>query len=149
MKRAVFPGTFDPITLGHIDIIERALPLFDELIIAIGRNVNKQTMFSLEERKTFIEETFSDNPRVKVLSYSGLTVRFCMEQKADFLIRGLRNSTDFTYEMPLSQANYKLAGIETVFLLSAPEVSFISSSIVRDIRRNNGDIRELVPPAVS
>jgi len=149
MKRAVFPGTFDPITLGHIDIIERALPLFDELIIAIGRNVNKQTMFSLEERKKFIEETFSDNPRVKVLSYSGLTVRFCMEQKADFLIRGLRNSTDFTYEMPLSQANYKLAGIETVFLLSAPEVSFISSSIVRDIRRNNGDIRELVPPAVS
>lgn len=148
MNRAVFPGTFDPITLGHVDIIKRALPLFDEVIIAIGINANKQTMFSLEERITFIEKTFSNNPKIKVSSYSGLTVRFCQEQAASFLIRGLRNSTDFTYEMPLSQANYKLAKIETVFLLSSPEVSFITSSIVRDIRRNNGNIEELVPEAV-
>lgn len=148
MRRAIFPGTFDPITLGHIDIIERALPLFDELIIAIGINADKKTMFSLEERIQFIEKTFEGNSRIKIKSYSGLTAQFCLTEKAKFIVRGLRNTTDLNYEQPVAQTNYKMAQVDSIFLICSPEVSNISSTIVRDVMRNDGDYSSLVPSSV-
>ncbi|MAT89856.1 MAG: pantetheine-phosphate adenylyltransferase [Flavobacteriaceae bacterium] len=145
MKRAVFPGSFDPITLGHVDIVERAMPLFDEIIIAIGTNAAKKYMWSLEERKAQIEKAFSGNSKIKVAVYEGLTAAFCKKMKAQFLLRGLRNPADFTYEQTIAQANQKVNGVESVFIISSPEYSFISSSIVRDIARNDGDFSSLVP----
>ena len=148
MKRAVFPGSFDPITLGHCDIINRGTQLFDELIIAIGENLSKNYLFSLEQRKAFIENTFSDNKKIKVFIYSGLTTDFCKKIKADFILRGLRNSCDFEYEKSIAQTNKKIGEIETVFLLSSSEKSFISSSIVREIIKHNGKFENLVPNSV-
>ncbi len=148
MKRAIFAGTFDPITLGHVDIINRALPFFDEIIVAIGINADKKTMFSLDERSGFIMETFSHNKKVRVKSYSGLTAQFCIDQNAHAILRGLRNATDLNYEQPIAQTNFKIAKVDTLFLISAPEVSNISSSIVRDVMRNNGDYSSLVPSGV-
>lgn len=145
MRRAVFPGTFDPITLGHVDIIKRALPLFDELIIAIGVNADKKTMFSLDERIKFIEDVFKNESRIKVKSYTGLTANFCKNEKAQFIVRGLRNSIDFAYEQFIAQANAKVNGIDSVFLICSPEYSHISSSIVRDIARHGGDYQDLIP----
>ena len=145
MNRAVFPGSFDPITLGHIDIIERGLTLFDEIIVAIGSNADKKYMWSLEERIGYIEKAFEGNSKIKVASYEGLTVDFCHSVDARFLLRGLRNSLDFSYEKSIAQNNAKLAGVESVFLVCSPEVSHISSTIVRDIARNNGDYSNLVP----
>ena len=148
MKKAVFPGSFDPITLGHLDIINRGLSLFDEVIIAIGVNTDKKHMFSLEERKLHIENTFKNEQRIKVSTYKGLTVDYCKTVKADYILRGLRNSTDFNYEQSIAQTNSTLAKIESVFLVCAPNVSNISSSIVRDVIRNGGDCRTLVPKSV-
>jgi len=148
MKRAVFPGSFDPITLGHVDIIKRALSLFDEIIIAIGVNVDKKYMWSLEERKVFIEKTFAAEPQIQVKTYTGLTVDFCKTEKADYILRGLRNTTDFTYEQSIAQTNAAIAEIESIFMVATPAISNISSSIVRDVRRNGGDISGLVPLAV-
>ena len=148
MKRAVFPGSFDPITLGHCDIINRGTQLFDELIIAIGENLSKNYLFSLEQRKAFIENTFSDNKKIKVFIYSGLTTHFCKKIKADFIPRGLRNSCDFEYEKSIAQTNKKIGEIETVFLLSSSEKSFISSSIVREIIKHKGKFENLVPNSV-
>ena len=148
MRRAVFPGSFDPITLGHVDIIERALPLFDEIIIAIGVNAEKKYMWSLEERKSFIEQTFDRQAKIKVKTYTGLTVHFCQVEKADFILRGLRNTSDFNYEQSIAQTNAAMSGIESIFLVASPEISHISSSIVRDIARNEGVISSLVPEAV-
>ena len=145
MRRAVFPGTFDPITLGHVDIIKRALPLFDELIIAIGVNADKKTLFSLDERIKFIEDVFKNESRIKVKSYTGLTANFCKNEKAQFIVRGLRNSIDFAYEQSIAQANAKVNGVDSVFLISSPEYSHISSSIVRDIARHGGDYQDLIP----
>ncbi|MDT0556833.1 pantetheine-phosphate adenylyltransferase [Patiriisocius hiemis] len=145
MKRAIFPGSFDPFTLGHKDIIERALPLFDEIIIAIGSNAAKKYMWSLEERKERIEKTFSNHDAVLVKTYTGLTARFCKKENAQFILRGLRNSQDFTYEQTIAQANQKVNGVDSIFIISSPEFSYISSSIVRDIARNNGDYSSLVP----
>ena len=148
MKRAVFPGSFDPITLGHCDIINRGTQLFDELIIAIGENLSKNYLFSLEQRKAFIENIFSDNKKIKVFIYSGLTSDFCKEVKANYILHGLRNSSDFEYENSIAQTNKKTGEIETVFLLSSPEKSFISSSIVREIIKHNGKFEDLVPNSV-
>lgn len=148
MKKAVFPGSFDPITLGHVDVIERALPLFDELVIAIGVNAEKKYMFSLEERISFINKAFADQPKIKVETYKGLTVDYCKDINADFILRGLRNPADFEFEKAIAQTNRNLSGIETVFLLTSAQTSFISSSIVRDIMRNNGDASSLVPNSV-
>lgn len=145
MKRAVFPGSFDPITLGHMDIIERGLTLFDEIIVAIGSNADKKYMWSIEERIKYIEKAFEGNPKIKVASYKGLTVDFCKSVDAKFLLRGLRNSLDFSYEKSIAQNNTKLAGVESIFLVCSPEVSHISSTIVRDIARNKGDYSNLVP----
>lgn len=148
MKRAVFPGTFDPITVGHLDIIRRALPLFDELIIAIGINAKKTTMFSLEERMNFIKNAFPGEKKIRVENYTGLTVHFCRREDAGFIVRGLRNSIDLYYEQPIAQTNYQMAGIDTILLLSSPEVSNISSTIVRDVLINGGDISAMVPESV-
>ena len=148
MKRAVFPGSFDPITLGHCDIINRGTQLFDELIIAIGENLSKNYLFSLEQRKAFIENIFSDNKKIKVFIYSGLTTDFCKKIKANYILRGLRNSSDFEYENSIAQTNKEIGEIETVFLLSSPEKSFISSSIVREIIKHNGKFEDLVPNSV-
>ena len=148
MKRAIFPGSFDPITLGHYDIISRSVSLFDEVIVAIGINADKKYMFSIEERMTFIEEAFKHEPKVKVTSYQGLTVDYCKEVHADFILRGLRNPADFEFEKAIAHTNRDLAPIETVFLLTAANTSYISSSIVRDVIRNNGDYTKLVPDSV-
>ena len=145
MKRAVFPGSFDPITLGHVDIIKRALPLFDEIIIAIGTNASKKYMWSLEERKRFVEKAFTDYETVKVKTYKGLTANFCKAENARYIVRGLRNTTDFTYEQTIAQANDQVNGVDSVFLICSPEYAYISSSIVRDIARNGGDYSILVP----
>lgn len=148
MKRAIFPGSFDPLTSGHYDIINRGVTLFDELIIAIGVNDDKKYMFSLEERKKFIEDSFRDNPKIKVVTYTGLTVDFCTKNNVEFILRGLRNPADFEFEKAIAHTNRELSSIETVFLLTAASTSYISSSIVRDVIRNNGDYTKLVPKAV-
>lgn len=148
MRKAIFPGSFDPITLGHEDIINRGISLFDEIIIAIGVNAEKKYMFSLEERKRFIEETFKDEPKVKVITYEGLTIDLCQRIKADFILRGLRNPADFEFEKAIAHTNRHLSKIETVFLLTAARTSYISSSIVRDVIRNGGEYQMLVPKAV-
>ncbi|MFO7720374.1 MAG: pantetheine-phosphate adenylyltransferase [Gillisia sp.] len=149
MKRAVFPGSFDPITLGHVDIIERALPLFDEIILAIGVNADKKYMFPLEERVLFMEKTFSNEHKIKVMTYQGLTVDFCKEQEAAFILRGLRNTGDMEFEKTIGQTNFKMAGIETVFLIASSGKSHISSSVVRDVRKHGGDYSFMVPDAVT
>ena len=148
MKRAIFPGSFDPITLGHYDIIQRGISLFDELIIAIGENADKSYMFDLPQRMEFITEAFREEPRIKVQSYSGLTVDFCRQVGADFILRGLRNPADFEFEKAIAHTNRKLSEIETVFLLTSSGKSYISSSIVRDVIRNGGDYTGLVPETV-
>jgi len=148
MRKAVFPGSFDPITNGHEDIIRRAIPLFDEIIVAIGVNADKKYMFTLDERKRFIEETFKDEPKIKVETYQGLTIDFCKEKNAQFILRGLRNPADFEFEKAIAHTNRVLSKIETVFLLTAASTSFISSSIVRDVLRNGGDYTVLVPKSV-
>lgn len=148
MKRAVFPGSFDPVTLGHVDIINKALPLFDEIIIAIGVNADKKYMWPLEQRLAFLKKTFSDQPKVRVMDYSGLTVDFCKQVNAGYILRGLRNALDFSYERSIAQTNSEMAGIESIFIISAPGVSHISSTIVRDVARNNGDFSKLVPKVV-
>ncbi|MBC5863304.1 pantetheine-phosphate adenylyltransferase [Flavobacterium turcicum] len=148
MRKAIFPGSFDPITLGHEDIIKRSLPLFDEIVIAIGVNAEKKYMFSLEDRKRFIEETFQHEPKISVITYEGLTTELCRKLNANFILRGLRNPADFEFEKAIAHTNRRLAKIETVFLLTAAKTSYISSSIVRDVIRNNGQYEMLVPDAV-
>jgi pantetheine-phosphate adenylyltransferase len=148
MKRAIFPGSFDPLTLGHYDIIKRGVTLFDEIIVSIGINSDKNYMFSLEERKQFIIDAFADEPKIKVMTYKGLTVDFCQEIGVDFILRGLRNPADFEFEKAIAHTNRDLAPIETVFLLTSANTSYIASSIVRDVIRNNGDYTKLVPKSV-
>lgn len=148
MRRAIFPGSFDPITLGHYDIIKRGVTLFDEVIVAIGVNADKKYMFSLEQRMDFIKESFKDEPKITVVSYKGLTVDFCLKNDVKFILRGLRNPADFEFEKAIAHTNRDLAPIETVFLLTAAKTSYIASSIVRDVIRNNGDYTKLVPKTV-
>ncbi|MHC5201191.1 pantetheine-phosphate adenylyltransferase [Myroides sp. LJL119] len=148
MRKAVFPGSFDPITNGHVDIIKRALPLFDQIVVAIGVNSDKKYMFSLQERKKFIEDAFKDEPKVQVATYKGLTTDFCASIDAQFILRGLRNPADFEFEKAIAHTNRFLTKMETVFLLTAASTSFISSSIVRDVIRNKGDYTKLVPSSV-
>ena len=149
MKKAVFPGSFDPITLGHYDIIQRGLSLFDHLVVAIGENSEKGYRFSLEQRLAFLQKAFGDEPRIEITTYSGLTVDFCKSVEAQFILRGLRNPADFEFEKAMAHTNRTLSKIETVFLLTASDKAFISSSIVRDVLKHNGDISALVPQPVS
>ena len=148
MKKAVFPGSFDPLTLGHCDIINKSLDLFDEIIIAIGENSDKKNMFSMDDRKKFIDDEFKNQEKLKILTYDGLTVNFCKKIDANFIVRGLRNPADFEFEKTIAQTNKKLTGIETVFFLTSPETAYISSSIVREIINNKGDYTKLVPSSV-
>jgi pantetheine-phosphate adenylyltransferase len=148
MKRAIFPGSFDPLTLGHYDIIKRGITLFDEIIVAIGVNASKKYMFSLDERQQFIKNAFKDEPKVKVVTYKGLTVDFCKKNNVEFILRGLRNPADFEFEKAIAHTNRDLAPIETIFLLTSADTSYIASSIVRDVIRNHGDYTKLVPSSV-
>ena len=133
-KIAVFPGSFDPITIGHVNLIERALPLFDEIIVAIGINPRKKYLFSLEQRKEWLEAVFADQPKVSVGDFENLTAHYCQKIGAQYLLRGLRNGSDFDYEKTISQLNNIVGeGLETIFLISAPNFSHISSTIVREI----------------
>jgi pantetheine-phosphate adenylyltransferase len=149
MKKAVFPGSFDPITLGHVDIVKRASKLFDEIVIGIGVNSSKQNMFSIEQRKKWIQETFKNYANVSITEYEGLTVNFCKKINAKFIIRGLRDTKDFEFEKSIGQMNKELdKTIETVFLITSPELSAINASIVRDIIKHGGDISKFVPAPV-
>jgi pantetheine-phosphate adenylyltransferase len=146
---AVFPGSFDPITIGHESIIRRACSLFDSIIVAIGENAEKKSYFDIDRRLTFIEQTFANEPKVSVAKYSGLTVDYCKQVGAQYLLRGLRTSADFEFERSIGQVNKKLyPEIETIFLLTAPEHTSLNSSIVRDILRNGGDASAFVPAAI-
>ena len=148
-RKAVFPGTFDPVTTGHVDIIKRALPLFDEIVIAIGVNSQKQTLFGLEERKKWLERVFDNDPRIRVDTFEGLTVHYCKKIGARYLIRGLRNVSDFDYEKTISQLNHIVGDrVETVFFISRPEFSYISSTIVREIIKGGGDAGPFIPAGV-
>ena len=147
---ALFPGTFDPITIGHLDIIHRALPLFDKLVIGIGRNANKSAMFSEEQRMKWIREIFRDNPKVSVAVYEGLTVECCRKVGANFIVRGIRYVNDFEYEKAIADMNRSLdKDIETVFLTCLPQYTSVASTLVRDVIRNGGDARQFLPEAVS
>lgn len=150
MKRiALFPGTFDPITIGHVNIVERAMQLFDEIVIGIGHNSSKTTLFPLEQRELWIREIFASHPKVKVQSYEGLTVSFCMELNAHYILRGLRNMSDFDYEKNIAQMNKLVTpNVETVFLMCDPAYTPISSSVVRDLIRNGGDAKPYLPKQV-
>lgn len=146
---AVFPGSFDPITVGHQSIILRACKVFDKIIVAIGENAEKQSFFPIEKRLEWIRQTFTDEPKVEVMKYSGLTVEFCKKVNARFILRGLRTSADFEFERSIGQVNRNLnPEIETVFLLTTPEHTAINSSIVRDIIRNGGDASPFVPKEI-
>lgn len=148
-KICLFPGTFDPITKGHVDIIKRSISLFDKMIIAIGVNANKQPMFSVEQRIQWIEDIFKDYPTVEVTSYTGLTINYCKEVGAQYMIRGIRYIADFEYEKAIADMNRMLAPeVETIFLTCLPEYSTISSTIVRDVIRNGGDVSQLIPEEV-
>lgn len=151
MRIAVFPGSFDPITLGHFDIVERAAPLFDKIIIAIGQNSKKNYMFSLDQRKEFIKKTFENFPNVEVDHFEGLTIDYCRSKNVNFILRGLRNPADFEFEKAIAQTNRTLTHdnkIETIFLLTSAGKSFISSSIVREIISFKGNYELLVPDSV-
>ena len=149
MRIAIFPGTYDPFTLGHLDILERSLPLFDKVIVGVGINNQKNTMFSSMERVKFIENCFKKNKKISVQSYEGLTIELCKKVGASFIVRGIRNNGDFEFEKAVARTNRKLSKIETVFLLTSAKTSFISSSIVREIMHFGGDYSSLVPEAVN
>ena len=147
---AVFPGSFDPVTLGHIDIIERAVPLFDKIIIAIGKNSQKQGYFTIEQRLNWLQELYMHEQKISVDFYEGLTVNYCVAKNARYIIRGLRSAADYEYEKVIAQTNKTLNhDIETVFILSNPEFSHVSSTIVKEVLRNGGDITKMVPLIVT
>lgn len=145
---AVFPGSFDPVTIGHMNIVERALPLFSEVVVAIGTNTSKKYMFPVEQRLEWLEATFAHLPKVRVVSFEGLTVDLCRQCKAKFLIRGLRNSTDHGYERSIALMNMAIGGVDTLFLPAEPAHAHVSSTIVREMIANKADVSPFVPAAV-
>lgn len=146
----LFPGTFDPITIGHQDIINRSLPLFDKLIIGIGRNVNKEPMFSEDERLRWVKEIYKDDPRVDAVIYEGLTIKCCQQVGARFILRGIRYVNDFEYEKAIADMNRSLDhNIETVFLTCLPQYTSVASTLVRDVIRNGGDVLQFLPEVVA
>ena len=145
MKTAIFPGSFDPFTVGHQDIVRRALPLFDRIVIGVGVNAQKTPLFSPEERVEIIRKAFKDEPRITVRTYSNLTVDFAREEGAEFMLRGVRSTIDFEYEKAFAEANKQLSGLETVLMLTKPEYEHISSSLVRDLYSYGKDITPYLP----
>ncbi|SMC59849.1 pantetheine-phosphate adenylyltransferase [Pedobacter nyackensis] len=146
MKIALFPGSFDPITIAHVDILKRAVPLFDKIVVGIGLNSSKQSFLSAEKREEIVKTVFADTPGVEVQLYEGLTVDFCKKINANYMVRGIRSVADFEYERAIAQINQTMMPeMETIFILSKPEYSAISSTIVRDILRNNGDVSPFLP----
>lgn len=145
MKRAIFPGTFDPFTVGHDSITRRALELFDEVIVAVGVNVRKTTMFSLEQRMASVVDLYRDEPRVRVVSFDDLTVDLAEREGAQFIVRGIRSSADFEYEKTIADINKELSGIETVFLLTLAEYATVSSSMVRELMTFGRDVSKYLP----
>lgn len=143
-KIAVFPGSFDPFTKGHECVVEKALQLFDEVVIGIGQNTSKQYLFDLARRKAHIQSIFRDESRVRIAEFNGLTVKFCQEIGAKFIVRGLRDSKDFGYERSIAQMNFEISGIESVFFMTVPEYTAINSSIVREIYRSGGSMQLFV-----
>jgi pantetheine-phosphate adenylyltransferase len=149
MKIALFPGSFDPITIAHVDILKRALPLFDQIVVGIGLNSSKQNFLSAEKREEIVQTIFASFSNVDVQLYEGLTVDFCRKINAKYMVRGIRSASDFEYERAIAQINQTMMpDVETILLLSKPEYSAISSTIVRDILRNNGDVSPFVPKEV-
>lgn len=149
-KIAVFPGSFDPITIGHTDIVKRAIPLFDRIIVAIGVNTQKQSLYPLEQRMEWIKKVFKDYPSVSVESYSGLTVNFCRQNQANYILRGIRSAADFDYEKTIAHLNNAMfEDIETILILSRPELSSISSTIVREIIKGKGPVTKFVPAEIA
>ena len=145
----LFPGTFDPVTLGHTDIIDRALPLFDKLVIGIGRNANKKPMFSERQRLKWLREIYKNNPKVEALAYDGLTVDCCKKVNANFILRGIRYVNDFEYEKAIADMNRSIdKRIETIFLTCLPQFTSVASTLVRDVLRNGGDVSQFLPDAV-
>lgn len=150
MRICLFPGTFDPVTLGHIDIINRALPMFDKMIIGIGRNVNKQPMFSESQRLQWLTDIYKDNPKVEAVMYEGLTVDCCKQYNANFILRGIRYVNDFEYEKAIADMNRSIAGhIETIFLTCLPQYTSVASTLVRDVLKNGGDVSNFLPNEVN
>lgn len=150
MRIALFPGTFDPVTLGHVDIISRSLPLFDKVVVGVGLNSAKAPMFSAEQRLLWIKEIFRNEPKVEGAVYEGLTVKFCQEIHANFILRGIRYVSDFEYEKTIADANRTLDNkIETIFLTGEPKYTSVASTIVRDIIRNHGDASKFLPDVVT
>lgn len=146
---AVFPGSFDPITLGHFSLIERALPLFDKIIVAIGVNSTKEYLFPLEQRLAWLHRVFEPYPKIVIDHFVGLTAHYCIQKSAGYLLRGLRNSADFEYEKTVSQVNNILSnGVETLFLISTPDLSHISSSIVRELIKGKGEVSSFLPKGI-
>ena len=146
----LFPGTFDPVTLGHTDIINRALPLFDKLIIGIGRNVNKQPMFSEQQRLQWLNDIYKNNDKVEAVAYDGLTVECCKAVGANFILRGIRYVNDFEYEKAIADMNRSIAeNIETIFLTCLPQYTSVASTLVRDVLKNGGDVSKFLPDAVN
>ncbi len=148
-RNCLFPGTFDPVTLGHTDIIDRALSLFDNFVIGIGRNSNKVPMFSEEQRIEWLQEIYADEPKIKVVAYDGLTVNCCKAVGANFILRGIRYVNDFEYEKAIADMNRSLAhNIETVFLTCLPKYTSVASTLIRDVYKNGGDVSQFLPQAV-
>lgn len=145
IKRAIFPGTFDPFTIGHYSVVKRALTFIDEIIISIGINENKKTWFPVEKRVNMIKKLYKDEPRIKVMSYSSLTIDFAIEHDAKFIVRGIRTVNDFEYEETIADINRKLSGIETILLFTEPELSSVSSTIVRELLQYGKDVSDFLP----
>lgn len=149
-KKAVFPGTFDPFTLGHESIVTKAIPLFDEIIIAVGKNSTKNALFGIEQRMDWILKTFEKYPQISVDTYTGLTVDYCLERGANYIVRGLRNPQDFHYESAIAQMNHAMKPeVTSVFFICEPRYAAINSSIVREIIKNGGDVSQFLPEAIS
>jgi len=148
-KNAIFPGSFSPFTVGHQSVVNRALPLFDKIIISIGINSEKNQYFSIEERLQWIKDVYGNNPKIEIKFYEGLTVDFCKKENANYILRGLRDSHDFKFEKGIAQMNKDLnKEVETIFIITPPEISHISSSIIRDIIKNGGDVSKFIPKEI-
>jgi pantetheine-phosphate adenylyltransferase len=146
--RAVCPGSFDPVTLGHVDVVRRAAAMFDEVVVAVAVNPNKQGMFTVDERRELMAGAFGDLPNVSTAAFTGLLVDWCREQGVGVIAKGLRSDTDYAYELPMAQMNRHLTGVDTVFLTADPAHTFVSSSLVKEVARGGGDVSAFLPPAV-